>query len=143
MLVEGRVPESEIHLLAPGEPVRVTLDAFPALSLEGRLRSIGSVGSSEKNDSRSFPVTIELVRSDPRFRPGMVARCTVVAKPLKDVLYVPVDAVRSDEAGQYVLVASWLGSPSPRRVRTGVTTSQWVEVTQGLREGDSVRLVGP
>ncbi len=143
MLVDGRVPESEIHLLAPGEAVRVSLDAFPALSLEGKLRAIGSVGSSEKNDSRSFPVTIALARSDPRFRPGMVARCTVVAKPLKDVLFVPVDAVRSDEGGQYVFVASWLGKPSLRRVRTGVTTSQFVEVTDGLRAGDTVRLAGP
>jgi HlyD family secretion protein len=73
----------------------------------------------------------------------MVARCTVVARPVKDVLFVPVDAVRSDESGQYVLVASWLGRPSPRRVHTGITTSQFVEVTQGLREGDSVRLAGP
>jgi RND family efflux transporter MFP subunit len=143
MLVEGRVPESEIHLLSPEEPVRVSLDAFPALALEGRLRSIGSVGSSEKNDSRSFPVTIALARSDPRFRPGMVARCTVIATPRKDVLFVPVDAVRSDETGQYVLVSSWIGRPSARRVQTGVTTPQYVEVTKGLRDGDSVRLVGP
>ena len=55
MLVDGRVPESEIHLLAPGESVRVSLDAFPALTLEGKLRAIGSVGSAEKNDSRRFP----------------------------------------------------------------------------------------
>lgn len=143
MLVEGRVPESEIHLLSPEEPVRVSLDAFPALALEGRLRSIGSVGSSEKNDSRSFPVTIALARSDPRFRPGMVARCTVIATPRKDVLFVPVDAVRSDESGQYVLVSSWLGRASHRSVLTGVTTPQYVEVTRGLSEGDSVRLVGP
>ncbi|HEY2798441.1 MAG TPA: HlyD family efflux transporter periplasmic adaptor subunit [Thermoanaerobaculia bacterium] len=143
MLVEGRVPESEIHLLSPDEPVRVALDAFPALALEGRLRSIGSVGSSERNDARSFPVTIALTQADSRFRPGMVSRCTVVAKPLRDVLFVPVDAVRSDEAGQYVLVASWLGRTSSRRVQTGVTTSQFVEVTQGLREGDTVRLVAP
>lgn len=143
MLVEGRVPESEIHLLAPGELTRVSLDAFPALALEGKLRAIGSVGSSEKNDSRSFPVTISLTRSDPRFRPGMVARCTVVSPPVRDVLYVPVDAVRSDESGQYVLVASWIRKPSPRRVRTGVTTSQFVEVKEGLRAGDSVRLAGP
>ncbi|MEP6995569.1 MAG: HlyD family efflux transporter periplasmic adaptor subunit [Acidobacteriota bacterium] len=143
MLVEGRVPESEIHLLARGERVRVTLDAFPDIALEGRLRSIGSVGSSEKNDSRSFPVAISLDRSDPRFRPGMVARCRVIGQPVQDVLFVPIDAVRSDERGQYVLLASWLGQPSPRRVQTGASTSQFVEVKDGLRAGDSVRVAGP
>ena len=88
-------------------------------------------------------MTIALARSDPRFRPGMVARCTVVAQPVKDVLFVPVDAVRSDEGGQYVLVSSWLRKPSPRRVRTGVTTSQFVEIKDGLREGETIRLAGP
>lgn len=143
MLVEGRVPESEIHLLSPGELVRVGLDAFPGVTLAGRLRAIGSVGSSEKNDSRSFPVTIALDRSDPRFRPGMVARCTVLGRPVKDVLFVPIDAVRSDERGQYVWLASRLGKPAPRRIRTGSSTSQFVEVTEGLKAGDSVRVVGP
>ena len=143
MLVEGRVPESEIHLLSPGETVRVGLDAFPGVALAGRLRSIGSVGSSEKNDSRSFPVTIALDRSDPRFRPGMVARCTVFGRPVADVLFVPIDAVRSDERGQYVWLASRFGKPAARRIRTGASTSQFVEVTEGLRAGDSVRVVGP
>ena len=143
MLVEGHVPESEIHQLSPAQPVRVQLDAFPGLALTGSLRSIGSVSGSGKNDSRSFPVTVALTRSDPRFRPGMVARCSVVCPPVKDVLFVPVDAVRSDEGGQYVFVASWLGKPSRPRVRTGVTTSQFVEVTDGLRAGDTVRLAGP
>ena len=131
--VEGRVPESEIHLLASGQKARVRLDAFPDVPLTGVLRHIGSLGASERNETRSFPVSVALEETDSRFRPGMVARCTVVAKPLKDVLFVPVDAVRSDEGGQYVFVASWLGKPSPRRVRTGVTTSQFVEVTDGLR----------
>jgi len=123
--------------------VRVSLDAFPGLALQGRLRTIGSVGSSERNDSRSFPVTIALERSDPRFRPGMVARCTVVGQPVKDVVYVPVDAVRSDEHGQYVLVSPWLGAPSPRRVRTGTATTQFVEIREGLRPGEAIRLTGP
>lgn len=142
MLVEGKVPESEIHLLSPGEPVRTRLDAFPELVLSGKLRSIGTVGAAEANASRSFPVTIALDRSDPRFRPGMVARCAVLGPPAKDVLFVPIDALYSDESGQYVRVASRLGGISPRRVRTGTSTSQFVEIKDGLRAGDVVRVVG-
>src|SRR5262249_22136381 len=47
--LEGRVPESEIHLLAPGQKARVRLDAFPDSALNGELRRIGSLGASEKN----------------------------------------------------------------------------------------------
>ncbi len=140
MLVEGRVPESEIHKLVPGQEVRVRLDAFPDRTLAGRLRAIGSVGASEKNASRSFPVTVQLALTDPRFRPGMAARCTVVCAKLLDALYLPVEAVRSDEKGSWVLAVPALGRPSRRAVVAGASTSQFVEIRSGLKEGDVVRL---
>lgn len=142
MLVEGRVPESEIHLLAPGRPVRVRLDAFPELSLSGTLRSIGSVGASERNESRSFPVTIALSRSDPRFRPGMLARCRIECGRIENALFIPVEAVRSDERGTFALVVSPLGKLERRSIVPGVGTAQSVEIKSGLKEGEVVRIGG-
>ena len=140
MLIEGRVPESEIHRLSPGQPVRVTLDAFPGTSLHGTLRSIGSIGAAERSQSRSFPVTIVLDRSDPRFRPGMEARCRIACGRVENALYVPTEAVRADEAGTYVIAVSTFGKTARRPVSVGVTTSQFVEVRSGLKEGEKVRI---
>jgi HlyD family secretion protein len=141
MIVEGRVPESEIHRLFPGERASVRLDAFPGLALSGSLRSIGSVGGgSDRNESRSFPVTIALEKSDARFRPGMIARCQIACGRVENALYVPVEAVRSDESGSYALVVSSLGNLSRRKIRTGVGTSQFVQVREGLKEGEVVRV---
>lgn len=140
MMIQGRVPESEIQHLAPALAVDVTLDAFPQRRLTGRLRSIGSVGASEKNESRSFPVTISLDEADPRFRPGMVARCTIRGTPVADALYVPVEAVHSDGGGSFVWVKPVLGKPRARRIETGRSTAQFVEIRRGLREGERVRI---
>jgi HlyD family secretion protein len=140
MLVEGRVPESEIHRLVGGQPVRVTLDAFPGVVLGGRLRSIGSIGCSDRNESRFFPVTIALDRSDPRFRPGMVARCLIACGRVENALYVPIEAIRADESGSYVQVVSSFGKGARRPVSVGVSTSQFVEIRSGLREGETVRI---
>jgi RND family efflux transporter MFP subunit len=140
MMIQGRVPESEIHHLAPGEPVGVTLDAFPERKLTGVLRHIGSVGASEKNELRSFPVTILLNQNDSRFRPGMVARCSIRGAPVADALFIPVEAVHSDEHGSFAWVASALGRPKARRIVIGKTTSRFAEVRQGLRAGDRVRI---
>jgi HlyD family secretion protein len=142
MRVEARVPESEIHRLSAGRPARVKLDAFPDLELSGSLRSIGSVGASEKNDARSFPVAIVLDSSDPRFRPGMIARCRIAGGRAENVLAIPVEAVRFDERGSYVLAVSSLGKISRRRIVTGTSTAQWIEVQKGLREGETVRIGG-
>jgi len=142
MQVEGRVPESEIHLLAPGRTARVRLDAFPNLELTGKLKAIGSVGASEKNESRSFPVTIALDQTDPRFRPGMIARCSVLCGKLDNVLYLPIEAVHTDEQGSFVYAVSALGHSSRRLVALGTSTSRYVEVRSGLKTGDVVRVTG-
>jgi RND family efflux transporter MFP subunit len=140
MTINGRVSEPEMHHLAPGQPVRVTLDAFPERSLSGSLRFIGSVGASERNESRSFPVTISLDGTDSRFRPGMVARCSISGRPIADALYVPVEAVHTGENGTFVRVASVFGAPAVRKVEIGRSTARFVEVRAGLREGDRVRI---
>ena len=140
MVVHGRVPESEIHQLSSGERATIELDAFPGRRLTGVLRSIGSVGDSERNESRSFPVTISVDESDPRFRPGMVARCTIRGAPVKDALLVPVEAVHSDDRGSFVWVASTFGGSRARRVVVGRTTARDAEVREGLRSGDRVRI---
>ena len=140
LTITGRVPEPEMHHLSPGQPVRVSLDAFPDRELGGVLRSIGSVGASEKNDSRSFPVTIVLRETDVRFRPGMIARCSIRGARIPDALVVPIEAVHADERGSFAWVTSALGSPTARRIQVGRTTSQYVEVRAGLREGERVRL---
>jgi RND family efflux transporter MFP subunit len=140
LTITGRVPEPEMHHLAPGQAVKVSLDAFPERDLTGVLRSIGSVGASERNDSRSFPVTVVLDQTDRRFRPGMVARCSIRGARISDALVVPVEAVHADERGSFAWVASTLGGPKARRIEVGRSTARLVEVRSGLREGERVRL---
>jgi RND family efflux transporter MFP subunit len=142
MTINGKVPEPEMHHLASGQSVQVTLDAFPETSLTGVLRSIGSVGASEKNESRSFPVTILLDQTDPRFRPGMVARCSIRGTRIPDALYIPVEAIHSDERGSFAWVSSVFGSPRARRITVGRSTARFAEVREGLREGERVRIAG-
>ncbi|HYT31510.1 MAG TPA: hypothetical protein VEO37_02860, partial [Thermoanaerobaculia bacterium] len=125
----------------PGQRVRVRLDAFPSLELTGALKSIGSVSASEKNESRTFPVTVAVDQADPRFRPGMIARCSVICGKLENVVALPIEAVRSDDRGPYVLVVSALGPPSRRAVKLGVSTSRYVQVREGLKAGEVVRVV--
>jgi multidrug efflux pump subunit AcrA (membrane-fusion protein) len=140
MTINGKVPEPEMHHLVSGQPVRVTLDAFPERNLTGVLRSIGSVGASEKNESRSFPVTISLDQTDSRFRPGMVARCSIRGKRISNAVFIPVEAVHRDDSGSFAWVTSAFGSTRARRITLGRSTAQFVEVRAGLREGERVRI---
>lgn len=140
--IEGRVPESEIHLLAPGQKARVRLDAFPDTPLTGELRHIGTLGASAKNETHSFPVVVALDQTDARFRPGMIARATIAGETISNALLLPIEAVRTDEQGPYAVVVSALGSTSVRRIKTGRSTSQMIEIRGGLDAGDVVRITG-
>jgi len=62
-----------------------------------------------------------------------------VGASVPDVLYVPIDAVRTDEGGSYVVVVPRIGSPTVRRVVTGTSTSQFVAIRTGLEAGEVVR----
>lgn len=140
MLVEGRVPEGEIHRLSAGQPADVRLDAFPDRTFRARLLRIGALTGGEKADGRSFPLVLALEGTDPRLRPGMSARVLVKAGEVSDALLVPVDAVRYDGSDPYVLVRS-LGGNAKRKVALGRSNAFQVEVKAGLSEGDAV-LVG-
>ena len=128
--------------LQPSVPLVGTLDAFPDRALSGVLRRIGSLGASEKNESRSFPVTIALDQTDPSFRPGMIARATISGEKIENALLLPIEAVRTDEQGPYTVVVSALGSTSVRRIKIGRSTSRQVEILSGLDTGDIVRISG-
>ena len=138
--IEGKVPESEIHRLSPGQPVRARLDAFPDLQLTGSILRVGSLGIAEKNDSRSFPLVATVDQSDARFRPGMIARAFADGGRASGVLYVPIEAIHTGPAGDFCRVLTPLGGSAARPVVTGRNTSQYVEILRGLAEGDVVRI---
>jgi HlyD family secretion protein len=138
-LVEARVPESEIHRLGPGQAARVRLDAFPDREIPAVVRRVGSLGTSEKNESRTFPLILSMSQSDPRFRPGMVARARVSCGSIADALYVPVEAVRVEDGVATCRVVS-MGRARSRSVVTGANTSQFVQILRGLREGEVVQI---
>ena len=85
-------------------------------------------------------MTISLDQTDPGFRPGMVARCSIRGRPISGALFIPVDAVRTDERGTFARVTSRFGPTRARRILLGRSTSQFVEVVSGLAEGERVRL---
>ncbi len=70
----------------------------------------------------------------------MVARCSIRGAAVADALFIPVEAVHSDEQGLFAWVSSSFGGVKARRIIVGKTTSRFAEVRQGLRAGERVRI---
>jgi hypothetical protein len=57
-------------------------------------------------------------------------------------LVIPREGLRHDTAGDYVLVLK--GDTVERRdVRAGVSSVSWIQVVEGLTEGDAVAMPSP
>jgi hypothetical protein len=75
-------------------------------------------------------------------RPGMSCSVEILIEELEDALYVPVQAVFTDGGASHAFVDTPDG-PERRAVVTGSFNDLWVQVVEGLEEGETVLLKAP
>jgi HlyD family secretion protein len=158
ILAEVEVAESEVVALALGQSAVVRVDALPDTPLAGRVVEIGSSGV-KTGDVVKFRVKVALDQPDPRVRPGMTAKVEIITKTAPGAIAVAQQAVQTrwlDDKGKeaqrregdtsqrevsavYALAG---GKAGRREVKAGVHDELWVEVTEGLAEGDEI-ITGP
>ena len=141
-----QVDELEILSIQPGQTAQVTADALPEESFSGVVTSVSSAGTTT-GGTTTYPVTIRIQDSG-SLLPGMNATAEIVIEQAEDVLAVPGAAV---VRGGYVLVTQ--DSPSVANadgsrtapegyvyvpVTTGVSDEDYVEITGGLTQEDTI-----
>lgn len=140
------VDELQILSIQEGQKVTITADAVQKRKFEGVVTNVSTAGSTT-GGTTTYPVTIR-IENYGELLPGMNATAEIVTAQVKDALSIPNAAVIR---GSYVLVTE--GSPSASRavkdmmapegyvyvkVETGVSDNDYIAVTSGLQEGDTV-----
>ena len=122
-----------------GQPVIVTLDAFPDEEIEGEVTAIKSIGTVS-GGIVTYEVRVEIAPTEIPIRSDMTASATVVVEEKENVLLIPNRAIRYEEGVEYVEVLDQSGGTEVRRVAiaTGASNGTVTEVTAGLEEGDVV-----
>ncbi len=132
--VSVRVPERQLGLVAPGETVRVRVDAYP----EDFAGTVLAVGAVVEDATRTVVARCLVPNPELRLKPAMFARVTVQAAPDTRLLAVPSDAILSDGVRTEVVVRDGDGRLSVRPVEIGVEIDGHVEVRAGLAAGDEI-----
>ncbi|MDP6535484.1 MAG: HlyD family efflux transporter periplasmic adaptor subunit [Gammaproteobacteria bacterium] len=146
MAVKTNIHESAVQRVAVGQSVRVSIDAFPDQSLTGRVTKVAVVADSANAfmnpDLKVYPTTIKIDGTHDWLRPGMSAEIEILVDSLRDVVYVPVQAVTywDDKHVVYVVNGS---NPQRREVEVGTFSESFIEISSGLREGEEVLLLPP
>ena len=89
-----------------------------------------------------FPVEIYLDKVHENLLPGLTVSCRIIIDKLEDVLYIPIEAIRS-EAGKNFVNKKSGGGYDKVEVETGRSNSDFTIITSGLDEGDVIALVDP
>lgn len=135
-----KVPESDaVRLRAPtGATFRVDGIEQPFEVTAGKNGRLIAVGGAVDTVTRTVPVVFEFSQPDERLRIGMAIKGQVVSGSSKEVLAIPVSAV-IDEAGIPSVFVLRSGESFDRQaVRLGARDGDWVEVIEGLEQGQRV-----
>ncbi len=141
--VDTTVPESQAATIVAGQAIEARLAAFPGETFKGRVSAVLPEGNLE---ARALRLRIELPNREGRLKAGMTAEVSLSGTP-HSALAVPAEAVIRTGRRALVYVAdnsdSAAGRYRPVEVRLGVEHDGYIEVAQGLAEGDQVVASGP
>jgi Cu(I)/Ag(I) efflux system membrane fusion protein len=129
------VAESDIAAIKVGMPATVTLRALPAEPVEGKVTFVYPV---LKPETRTVAVRIELANPEGLLKPAMYADVVFHAAGEAPVTAVPDSAVIDAGTRQVVLIAKGDGRFEPRAVKLGRRGDGYVEILEGVAEGEEV-----
>jgi len=117
--------------------VRLQAPSLPGRSFSGRVARLGPAADMR---TRTYPVEIDLEDSEEVLRPGMMVQVEIVLEQRGSAILVGRSSVL-DEPNSRVFVISD-GVAHLRKVKTGLSVGDQIEVQSGLRAGELVVSLG-
>ncbi len=127
--------ERDIAAVRIGQAVEVSFDAFPDKAFSGKVSYLYPTLNPQ---TRTVPVRIELPNPRGELRPAMYANVRLKVSAGGTAVAVPVSAVIDSGTAQRVLVQIEEGRFEPRDVKLGLRGDDYVEVKEGVKEGEQV-----
>ncbi len=139
MIVTASIDESNILSVELGQTASVTISSVSEKPFTGQVTSIEKTGTSNSGVT-GYAVEVTLDRTE-KMLPRMSATVAIRIEGVDDALLLPEDAVTRTRSAAYVYTSVNETSgelEGMMEVKTGLTGGGYIEITEGLREGDSV-----
>ncbi|MCG6860261.1 MAG: efflux RND transporter periplasmic adaptor subunit [Chromatiaceae bacterium] len=144
--VDYALPERNLAELHAGQPVEVTVAAYPGRVFPG---AIQAVSPAVNRQTRNIQIRALLRNPERLLRPGMFAKIATLLPEKGQVLTLPRQAITFNTYGDSVfLILDGEGDQTGklivqrRQITTGAVRDQEVEVRGGLAAGDRVVSAG-
>ena len=152
--IMAKVDETDIGNIKVGQDATFTVDTYTGRTFTAHVSKISqtdtgnswdtsSTSSSSSSASSSasviyYYVTLDVDDPDSELLPAMTARVEINTADKPQALVVPISTLKTDANGSYVIVKNPDGSQENRYVQTGIYSDEYVEIMDGLSEGEQV-----
>ncbi len=139
------LPQQSVSQVAAGQPVQVSLDAYPGEAFAG---TVNASNPGVDDATRNFQVQATLKNADGRLHPGMFGSVDVQLPIEEKVVTVPLSAIVYNPYGNAVYVVENPGQRAggltvrQQFVQTGATRGDQVAIAKGVKPGDIVVTAG-
>lgn len=139
MKISISVDETDILSLEPDQKVEITISSLGEDTFEGIVSEVDKSADSSSGVT-SYSAEILLDKQE-KMLAGMNAEAVIRIQGVEDAIIIPVDALHQTSASSFVYTSydeekgEYGGM---KEVTTGLTGSNYVEITSGLSEGDVV-----
>jgi HlyD family secretion protein len=147
MLVKANLNEVDIDKVRVGQSVKITTDALPNRTQQGKITRISPASVSDPSSQGivRFPVEITVTKGQGNLRTGMTANVEIACRRANKVLWVPNDTLFQKGSKWYVTVVKGKAKKGPqqtkdRQVTIGLANDARTEIRSGLKAGELVQL---
>ena len=140
-LVTAYADEIDMPKLKAGQSATITFDAVKNVSLQGKVSFVGLKKISIPGGGSAYTVKVEIPESNPFIKSGMSCNIQIIASSKKHVLAVPVSSVVTLADGKTYVDKVVNGKVERVEIKTGISSNIYIEVVDGLNEGDTVLLI--
>ena len=133
--IDANVDEKNLRLLAAGMAARAVADAYPGQSFDAQLNYIAPAIDPQRG---TVEVRLAVPNAPAFLRPDMTVSVEMVGGVKSDALVLPSGAVRDADREAPWVLALQDGVAVRLPVKLGLRGIGSVEITDGLKEGDTV-----
>jgi membrane fusion protein (multidrug efflux system) len=148
IFVNFSLPQQQLAKVRPGLTVRMTTDALPGRSIEGKITAINPAVDAA---TRNIEIQATAENPEEQLRPGMFVSVNVVLPTLEKVLPIPATAVLYAPYGDSVFVVEEKKNEKNNQpsmivrqqfIRLGEKRGDFIAVASGLKEGETIASTG-
>ena len=137
--VQGDVYEKDIAAIRQGQQVTVVVNAYPGETFTGRITYLNDVLDPQ---TRTAKVRCEVANPRGLLKLEMFATIQIPTGVQRQTLMIPASAVQQVDNESVVFVKTDEHKFEKREVELGPQSDGWVEVREGVKEGEKVVTAG-